>query len=163
MKRIKDAGHQMGNHMCEDRRSFKLSLEEYERRLMECDSVLESFGAFDNLEDPISCFNHGNAIVDGNYKWTRPGSGIFTSNMLDIAERNNYSTVLGNVYPWDPQIPSQWWSGRFVSTRASSGSIIIIHDRPFTPEALEYILQELSVKKQFQFLTLTELANYQSS
>mmetsp|Transcript_24033 Transcript_24033/g.30579 ORF Transcript_24033/g.30579 Transcript_24033/m.30579 type:complete len:163 (-) Transcript_24033:133-621(-) len=161
MQRIKDGGHEMGNHMCKDRPSIKLSDEKYEEKLLKCDAVLNSFGAFDNIsegeEDP-----DGESENISHYKWTRPGSGFFSATMLETARRNGYSTALGNVYPFDPQIRFPTLNGRHVVWRTSPGSVIIIHDRPYTCPSLEYILTQLSQEKQYQFLTLSQLANYKT-
>ena|SRR3990167_8629882 len=143
MKRIKDEGHEMGNHMIADEPSWKLSPSEFERHLLECDETLTGFGAFENRTRP--------------YKWMRPGSGFFTGNMKKICEKLGYKIALGNVYPHDPQVPIAWINARFVVNRARPGSIVIIHDRSWTIPALENILLHLKQKEKFQFVTLSEL------
>lgn len=185
MERIKASGHQMGNHMCKDRPSYKLTPEKYEQKLLKCDKLLTQYGAFDDIpEERITVFpnesqqlkqleekeefNDENNDSDSNsdekdlkhYKWTRPGSGFFSSTMLDTAERNGYSMCLGNVYPFDPQIRFPWLNGRHVVFRTSPGSIIIIHDRPYTLTSLQYILDKLVKEREYKFLTLTQLANF---
>merc|ERR1712137_123335 len=155
----------------------------YEEKLLKCDALLKQFGAFESIDGKeVTVYSNEKnepqeeldreseelqetPLSDNNnlYKWTRPGSGIFTKEMLDIAATHGYSTVLGNVYPFDPHIRWPWLNARHVVARVSPGSVIIIHDRPYTCASLDYILQKLAQEKQYQFLTLTQLANYTGS
>jgi peptidoglycan/xylan/chitin deacetylase (PgdA/CDA1 family) len=69
-------------------------------------------------------------------KWFRPGSGWFTPSVLRTANELGYSVALGNIYPHDPQFEDPQRNADFILQRVHEGSIIIIHDRPATPELL---------------------------
>jgi len=177
MERIIASGHEIGNHMCKDRASIKLSAEEYEDRLLECDQVLTDMGAFSHIppNSALSLYHNNPYLLEvvhsdsstevplegpRYFKWTRPGSGWFSQTMLDTAKRHGYSLALGNVYPHDPQVPIPWLNGRHVVACTRPGSIIIIHDRPYTAPALRFMLKSLVERDNYRFVTLTELASH---
>jgi peptidoglycan/xylan/chitin deacetylase (PgdA/CDA1 family) len=181
LQRILASGHEVGNHMCKDRPSWRLSAEKYEEKLIQCDQLLGGSGAFYHIpnEEDVSLYNanppdrskelDGEEMADKEeegikyFKWTRPGSGFFTSSMLETASRNGYSVALGSVYPHDPQIRLPALNGHHVVARTKPGSIIIIHDRPYTSPTLRHILSILTEREQYQFLTLSQLANWKHS
>ena len=107
MERIRNSGHEMGNHMCKNRPSYKLPIDKYRNSLLKCDELLKNVGAFDNINDKhIDVYNKNNENninnISKSFKWTRPASGFFNKEMIKIANENNYSLCLGNIYPFDP-------------------------------------------------------------
>ncbi|WP_228016128.1 polysaccharide deacetylase family protein [Synechocystis salina] len=59
-------GHELGNHMTEDKPSIKLSPEEFETALLEAHSIISRFGKI---------------------HWFRPASGWYNSEMLKTAKK----------------------------------------------------------------------------
>lgn len=103
--------------------------------------------------------------IDGvEPKFFRPPAGIFTKQVLDIAEQLGYKNVIGDVYPRDPHLPGKAKIVRRVLQRTVAGSIIILHDggntrkvdRSQTLEALSEIIPSLK-RTGFAFMTLSDL------
>jgi peptidoglycan-N-acetylglucosamine deacetylase len=140
MQRIHEEGHEMGNHLVNDEPSWRLSSEQFENDLLECDNLIQQY-----VDD------------EDRMKWVRPGSGFFTKAMMKTCKKHQYRIVLGDVHSFDAQIRNHWWNTRFVCKKVSKGSIIIVHDRDYNQEALRYILQDLVEKRNYQLVTLSEL------
>jgi peptidoglycan/xylan/chitin deacetylase (PgdA/CDA1 family) len=143
VERIVDEGHEIGNHLTEDQPSINLSVEDFERQLIEADELLSGFG------DVI---------------WMRPGSGWYNDAMLKVVENHGYQCALGSVYPYDPQVGSAWFSTHYVLWKIKPGEIIVLHDYHSrgqrTARALETILPSL-VQQGYQVVTLTELTQWE--
>lgn len=76
-------------------------------------------------------------------KFFRPGHGMFHKEMINECAKLNYKIVLGDVYSFDPQVPL-WFLNLFhIFCTVREGSIIIIHDRPWTPTLLRWLLPML--------------------
>jgi peptidoglycan/xylan/chitin deacetylase (PgdA/CDA1 family) len=139
---IKDmisSGHELGNHLTEDKPSIQLSPPEFESELLQAHSILSKYG---------------------NLRWLRPASGWHNSAMVKIAGSHSYQVVLGSIFPFDTHIPSTWFSSKQILFNAAPGSIIILHDHGFrgerTASTLEKVLPELS-QKGYRIVTLSEL------
>jgi peptidoglycan/xylan/chitin deacetylase (PgdA/CDA1 family) len=76
----------------------------------------------------------------------RPGSGLYTGSIVAAARFHGLTTVLGDVYPFDPHIPWPWWVASSVIANVGPGSIVIMHDRPWTLPALKRIVPALLAK-----------------
>jgi peptidoglycan/xylan/chitin deacetylase (PgdA/CDA1 family) len=137
-------GHELGNHLTEDEPSINLSLEEFERALIEADTMLSEFT---------------------DVQWIRPGSGWYNEDMLAIMEKHGYRCALGSVYPYDPQIGLYWYSAQYVLWKIRPGSVIVLHDYDTrgqrTAKALEIILPELA-DRGYRVVTLSELTAAQT-
>jgi peptidoglycan/xylan/chitin deacetylase (PgdA/CDA1 family) len=70
----------------------------------------------------------------------RPGCGLFHADMLRVAADRGYRTVLGDAYPFDPQLPVSFLLFWHLMITVRPGSIIILHDRPWTPALLRMLL-----------------------
>lgn len=144
VSRIVWEGHEVGNHMMVDERSVLLSSTEFELQLRETDRILRRYA-------PV--------------KWFRPGSGIYTKQMLAQIQRNGYRCVLGSVYPYDARLPQQFDRTDLLASYAVAntvpGSIIVLHDgrddRFRLLELLESIVPALK-EQGYRFLTLSEIA-----
>lgn len=132
-------GHELGNHMTRDQPSILLGREGFERELLAAESALSGFG---------------------EVRWLRPGSGWFNAGMLDAAEPRGYRLALASIYPYDAQIPSTWFSSRFILWRVKPGAVILLHDHggrgERTAETLRRVLPELLVRG-YRVVTLSEL------
>lgn len=90
------------------------------------------------------------------FKFYRPAFGIVTSKIIQHANSRGYRIVLGDVYPHDPQVPIPSVNAAHVLSKVQPGSVIILHDRAWTPRALDVILPRL-LEKGYQFVSLSEM------
>lgn len=105
---IAAAGHQLGNHLWQDRPTVRLSPPEAGRQLQHVDALLRQHGG-------VSVF--------------RPGSGWFTPQMLRQGSGLGYRCVLGS--PWllateyhaDPER-----QGRRLAAHAHPGAVAVLHE-----------------------------------
>ena len=143
--RTVEEGHELANHLVTDDPSIVLSPAEFERQLLESHRVLSRFS---------------------DVHWFRPGSGWYNAKMLSILHQHGYRCALGSVYPFDPQIPSAWFSSRYILRNVRPGSIIVLHDYggrgERTATALATILPDLH-RRGFRVVTLSELLDRQST
>lgn len=70
----------------------------------------------------------------------RPGHGKFHSDMLDCAAARGYSVVLGDIYSFDAHLPVPILHLVHIMITVRAGGIIILHDRPWTPALLRWLL-----------------------
>jgi len=97
-------------------------------------------------------------------RWLRPPMGLFSRRVMDLIEGSGYMTVIGDVYPRDPNLPGRERIHRRVMQRVRPGSIIILHDggntrrvdRSQTVWAVERIVQNL-LSQHYRFVTISEL------
>eukprot|EP01083_Nonionella_stella_P233612 822902_1 len=89
LNKILSEGHEIGNHMQNQDASYKLDLGEFRKQLLDVQKLISS------LENYDSSSPH----------WFRPGSGIINDEMVSIAKEEGFRLVLGNVHPFDPQLP----------------------------------------------------------
>ena len=143
MARILQEGHHVANHMTEDYASIRYTSTEFEEKLMECDVSLRALPGQKSL--PVHYF--------------RPGSGWFNFQMESTCTSYGYRIVLGSVYPHDAQIRWSALNSWYLKQRTTAGSVIIVHDRPWTIDVLKTAVPFL--KKQFQFKSLKELITLQ--
>lgn len=139
--RMVSDGHELGNHLTRDEPSIRLSRDQFEKTLLETDSILSRFA-------PV--------------RWVRPGSGWYNQAMLSTMAEHGYRCALGSVYPFDAQIPSERFAARYILRRARPGAIIVLHDGGKrgvqTAAVLRTILPELK-RRGLRPVTLTELVN----
>jgi peptidoglycan/xylan/chitin deacetylase (PgdA/CDA1 family) len=137
--RAADEGHELGNHLWEDRRSLVLSRAQFERDLLRTHEVLEG-------RAPVALM--------------RPGGGLIRRDQLAVLERHGYRCVLGSVYPYDAHLPAGRYLAADVARRAAPGSIIILHegrpDRAPILGLLEILLPRLR-RRGFDVTTVSEL------
>jgi peptidoglycan/xylan/chitin deacetylase (PgdA/CDA1 family) len=100
----------------------------------------------------------------------RPPMGLFSRRVVDLIEGCGYSTVIGDVYPRDPNLPGRETIYRRVMRRVRPGSIIILHDggntsrtdRSQTVWAVERIVENLRAQN-YRFATISELTKLDRS
>jgi peptidoglycan-N-acetylglucosamine deacetylase len=131
-------GHEIGNHLTEDKPSIKLK-EKFATELDKAERVLSHFTTI---------------------KWLRPGGGWCDQEMVEIAKKYNYQVALGSVWSYDTHIPSSRFASWFILANTKPGSIIVLHDvaqrGKRTITTLKKIIPELQ-KKGYRFVTLSEL------
>ena len=108
VRRILDEGHEVANHMWRDERAAKLSDREFESSLVKTHEVLAGLGARCRL--------------------MRPGSGLVGPARVRIAGRHGYRCILGSVYGFDPQFPSELWTAWCVRRLLHPGAVVILHE-----------------------------------
>jgi peptidoglycan/xylan/chitin deacetylase (PgdA/CDA1 family) len=137
--RITTEGHELGNHLIEDQPSILHSVEEFRTRLDRAHTILSQYGEI---------------------KWFRPGSGLYSREMLNITEQAGYKTVLGSIYPFDSHIPSPWFASRFILSQAKPGAVIVLHDvgprGERTVQTLSIVLPKL-IERGYRIETLSGL------
>lgn len=136
-----EGGHEIANHLMEDRPSIRLSEAEFEARLEAVDRVLEAY-------QPV-------------VSWFRPGSGFYDNEMIEALDEEGYRCALGSVYPFDAQLPFSGFASRYVLRHARPGAVIVLHDGgrrgQRTVRVLERVLPALRARG-LHAVTLSELA-----
>jgi peptidoglycan/xylan/chitin deacetylase (PgdA/CDA1 family) len=139
IREIVNQGHELGNHLTEDKPSIQLSAQEFEADLLEAHGILFHFAKL--------C-------------WLRPGGGWYNTPMVNIARRQGYRVALGSIFPFDTIIHASWFASMQILCNARPGSIIILHDSGLWGErtalTLSRVLPKLS-QKGYQVVTLSEL------
>lgn len=132
-------GHELGNHLTEDKPSIKLPPSIFEAELLEAHKVLANFA------EP---------------HWLRPSSGWYNAGILETSRKYGYRVALGSIFPYDTHIPSSWFASRHILANVRPGSIVVLHDSGLrgerTEKTLATILPELR-RRCYRVVTLSEL------
>lgn len=140
LKRMRDEGHEIGNHAWADEPSVKLPLPELERQVKDVERLILA-----NSQSPDGDTAPGGAEDHVSVpRYFRPGSGFFSTKMVRKVKSLGYRVVLGSIYPHDPQIHSPRLNSGHVLSMVRPGGIIIMHDRrPYSAQQLEMVLRGL--------------------
>ena len=129
LTRMRAEGHEIGNHLVEDRPSVLLPAEEFERQLLAVDPWVDH---------------------DAPHRWLRPGSGWFTPDMVEQAAQHGYRICLASIFPHDDRIHEPQRLAADVLGRVHPGAIIVLHDgqdeRVRLPETLRLVLDGLATR-----------------
>lgn len=140
VQRIVDEGHEIGNHLTDDQPSIRLSVDDFEQRLLHAQGILSRFGEI---------------------RWFRPGSDWYNKSMRAVLIEHGYRLALGSIHPFDSHVPSSWFASNYILWRAQPGAIIVLHDNSDrghrTADTLNKVLPAL-IARNFRFVTLTELS-----
>lgn len=132
-------GHELGNHLTQDRPSIRMSPIAFEADLLRAHQVLAPYGTL---------------------RWARPGSGWYSRPMIQIMDRHGYRCALGSLYPFDAAIPSASWAARYILRNARPGAVVILHDvgarGQRTAKVLGRVLPELR-RRGYRIVSLSEL------
>jgi peptidoglycan/xylan/chitin deacetylase (PgdA/CDA1 family) len=144
LKAIWEGGHEIGNHDTTTRISAYVPTD---RLLSDVINTQQTINLTIQRRDP-------------KIKWFRPGSGLYTMDMVRKLRAIGYTTVLGDVYAWDAMIPFSWWTTIHALFRVREGSILIMHDGSSravsgTASTLDRIIPQLQ-RRGYSFATLTE-------
>ncbi|WP_084176525.1 polysaccharide deacetylase family protein [[Limnothrix rosea] IAM M-220] len=104
---IAAAGHELGNHMMEDRPSIFLSAAEFETNLLAAQKIISKFA-------PV--------------RWFRPASGWYSRQMIKTAKKQGLAIALGDVFPYDTHIRSVNFAVNHILWNVCPGSIVVLHD-----------------------------------
>ncbi|MGH7631989.1 MAG: chitin deacetylase family protein [Gemmatimonadales bacterium] len=139
VRRIVAEGHELGNHLTQDRPSIRLSSSEFATDLQRAAQVLAPFA-------PVH--------------WVRPGSGWYSQTMIETIQRAGYRCALGSVYPLDASIPSVGFARWYILHHVRPGAIVLLHDGGArgrrTARVLGDVLPELR-RRGYQVVSLSEL------
>lgn len=123
VRRIKAAGHEVGNHYFKSGPTLSHS---------DADFV----GYLEQTEKAIG--------IASRPKLFRPPGGVAWPTQLRLARAHGYECVLGCAYPHDPIHPPVWYIRWLIQKNLFPGAIVILHDGIRDPsrsiEALPHIL-----------------------
>jgi peptidoglycan/xylan/chitin deacetylase (PgdA/CDA1 family) len=135
-----EEGHELGNHLTQDRPSIGLSAHAFEVDLLQAQRDLATWGP---------------SI------WARPGAGWYSKAMIEVMRRHGYRCALGSVYPFDATIPSVAWATGHILRNVKPGAIVVLHDGGSrglrTVRILAEVLPELR-RRGYRVVSLSELA-----
>lgn len=138
IQRMIAEGHEIGNHLTEDRPSINLG-DKFTSELQKSHNILSEFTTV---------------------TWLRPGGGWCNQKMAKAAQQNNYKIALGSVWAYDTHINSAKFASWFILKNTRPGSIIVLHDvgdrGMRTVTTLETVIPTLQAQG-YQFVTLSEL------
>jgi len=136
--------NELGNHAMHDEPSRSLSDSELMQQIETVQSKLADAYASVNVSEPGTLY-------------FRPGSGFFSTRMRKLVLKLNYKIVIGNIFPFDPQIPYWRINANHILSMLQPGGIIICHDRrPWTAPMLRKVLPEIK-RRGYRVVTITEL------
>ncbi|KXT11030.1 hypothetical protein AC579_7325 [Pseudocercospora musae] len=139
---ILKAGSELGNHAMHDEPSVKLPSSTLEEEIHQVDQYIEHAYEAAGKERAARYF--------------RPGSGVFSRRILDVASMANYKTVLGSIYPHDPFIPYWRINAWHILSMLRPGGIIICHDRrSWSVPMLKKVVPEMK-KRGFQVVSISK-------
>jgi peptidoglycan/xylan/chitin deacetylase (PgdA/CDA1 family) len=134
---VRDAGHEIANHMYTDRRSAGLPSDRFVNEMLRTQELLEPLGAS---------------------RWLRPGAGVVNQRVIDLMLQHDFVPTLGSAYPLDLRLPERLASQQFLLA-ARPGAILVLHDGPDrtrAPHILERVLPVLT-QRGYSFVSLSEL------
>lgn len=141
------AGSELGNHAMHDEPSISLTSDVLSEEINKVDVYIDRAYQEAHKERQSHLF--------------RPGSGVFSRRILDVATKAGYKTILGSIYPHDPFISVWRLNAWHISSMLRPGAVIICHDRrPWTVPMLEKAIPEMKrrgyeVVSVSRFLELT--------
>lgn len=140
---ILTSGSELGNHAMHDEPSISLSSATLENHINFVDKVIDKA--------------HEIASVGRKAHYFRPGSGIFSRRILDVASSTGYRAILGNIYPHDPFIKYWRLNAWHILSMLRPGSVIICHDRrPWTIPMLQYVVPEMK-RRGYQVVSVSKM------
>jgi len=148
-------GHELANHMPEDKAYNKMSKEDFAFQLKETEQCLSALKQLS-----------GKAAGEGRdqlHKWFRPPCARISHGMLEILESEGFKVALGDVFANDVLLQDVKYMGGVVEKYIQPGSIIVIHvpDVGFREKNLEEarVVLEILKRKGLRPVTLSHLYN----
>lgn len=135
---IRADGHELGNHLYEDRMSARLAPDAFVRRLRRTHALIRP---------------------EGPVLWCRPGSGWITERLARLMAANGYRPCLASAYPMDLRLPEALARWQFLAN-VRPGAILVLHDggpgRRKTIRILEEALPRLRARG-YEITTVSKL------
>ena len=143
LEEILKQGSELGNHAMHDEPSINLPSSILKTEIQDVDRRISSAYAATN--------------TNRAHKYFRPGSGIFSRRLLNVAQDLGYKTILGSIYPHDPFISYWRINAWHVLSRLRPGAVIICHDRrSWTVPMLRNAVPEMK-RRGYEVVSVTEL------
>lgn len=139
---IVKAGSELGNHAMHDEPSISLPSDVLESQIHEVDLFINRA--------------YNDAGKERKSHYFRPGSGVFSRRILDVATTAGYKTILGSIYPHDPFISFWTVNAWHILSMIRPGAVIICHDRrPWTVPMLKKVVPAMK-KKGYEVVSLSK-------
>lgn len=143
LQEILKSGSELGNHAMHDEPSINLPSSTFRNEINEVNGLIDTAYATFGRNRTAHYF--------------RPGSGIFSRRLLDIAREESYRTILGSIYPHDPFLPYWRVNAWHVLSMLRPGAIIICHDRrAWTVPMLQRVVPEMR-RRGYDVVSVSEL------
>jgi peptidoglycan/xylan/chitin deacetylase (PgdA/CDA1 family) len=139
LQRMRDDGHEIGNHYFVDGTTL-------------AHSDADFLDYLDRTERA--------AGISGPQKLFRPPGGVAWPRQIQLAKDRGYTPVLGSAYPHDPVHPPVWYIRWLVKKNMAPGAIVILHDGiPDPSRSIEALPDILAAGRQkgLKFVTVGDL------
>lgn len=149
MARIVRQGNDLGNHAMHDEPSLSLPSDVLSDQILQVDDLINQAYQTNGITRTAHYF--------------RPGSGFFSTRLLDVAAKLDYHTILGSIYPHDPFITSWRVNAWHILSMIRPGAVIICHDRrSWTVPMLKKVVPELK-RRGYEIVTVSGLLDATSA
>lgn len=136
------AGNELGNHAMHDEPSISLTSDVLSEEINQVDAYIDHA--------------YKDAHKDRQSHLFRPGSGVFSQRILEVATKAGYKTILGSIYPHDPFISVWRLNSWHILSMLRPGAVIICHDRrSWTVPMLEKTIPEMK-RKGYEVVTISK-------
>ena len=143
MDKIVRQGHELGNHAMHDEPSISLISDDLSEQMLQVDGLINQ------------AYQTVGATRTGRF--FRPGSGVFSQRLLDVAAKLSYKTILGSIYPHDPFISYWRVNAWHILSMLRPGAVIICHDRrSWTVPMLQKVVPEMK-RRGYEIVTVSGL------
>lgn len=143
LRDVLSAGSELENHAMHDEPSINLSSDVLREEIDRVNTF---------IDDAYSAVGQNRTS-----HFFRPGSGIFSERILDVASDAGYKTILGSIYPHDPFISYPRINGWHILSMLRPGAIIICHDRrSWTVPMLARVVPEMR-RRGYEVVTVSQL------
>lgn len=139
-------GHQLANHGRTNSMHYLKNESALRSEIMHCDNIIKEIYKEAGVPIPSKMIY-------------RPGCGLFGPAMLRLLKSLDYILALGSVYPNDPMIRFGSVNYLYLINHIERGDIVILHDRPWTPLALENLLGWMQLNS-IKSVTINKLFNF---
>ncbi|KAK4503931.1 hypothetical protein PRZ48_004846 [Zasmidium cellare] len=139
---IVKAGSELGNHAMHDEPSVSLPSATLDSEINEVDRLINN------------AYNDAGRQRQNHF--FRPGSGVFSRRILDVATTAGYRMILGSIYPHDPFISVWRLNAWHILSMLRPGAVIICHDRrSWTVPMLKKVVPAMK-KKGYEVVSLSK-------
>lgn len=149
LKNILTNGHELGNHGKTNSIHFIKSGNDLWKE------IDDGYRHIYELEEEIQATHH-----HGYYSY-RPVGGVWRwlGEMYHCTRRQNQNCLIGNIHPLDMILPFPYLNYLYVRFFLTHGDIVILHDLPWTPKMLEYLLPWMK-ENNYHVIPVRELCKW---
>lgn len=170
MIRLLQEGHELANHGIRDEpmdKKLVTSIDVFLEALDECNDKIKDLqqkaNASNHDEFAFTSTDNSHAAIPIGVKWFRAPQSRYTKVMEEgLAKRDMYN-VMCDAYAACPIIEDGAWIAASLSKQIKNGSIALLHMpealgfRGYCLTALELLLEDLVVRRNFKVVTVSEL------